>query len=189
MTKTLCWVIAIAAIVAPGLHLASDVLEWTGGGFSRFQLLINYLGFLPMPFLMLGLYAAQRPRIGWVGLLGSILYSVAFIYFTHTTLYAIEESIPNYETLWRRLGGVYTFHGGLMVAGGVLFGLAALQANVLWRGAVTLFLIGIALNLALELLPLPEILQIVGSTVRNIGLMGMGVGLMRSLGHFPPDSP
>jgi hypothetical protein len=183
MPKTLCWVIAITAIVAPGLHLVSDVLEWVGGGFSHCQLLINYMGFLPMPFLMLGLYAAQRPRIGWVGLLGSVLYGVAFIYFTHTTLYAIEESIPDYETLWRRLGGVYTFHGGLMVAGGVLFGLAALRAKVLWRSAVALFLIGIALNLVLGLLPLPDIVQTAGSAVRNLGLMGIGVGLMRSLGQ------
>lgn len=179
MTKTLCWIIAITAIAAPALHLMSDVLEWSGGGFSRFQLLINYLGFLPMPFLMLGLYAVQRPRMGWVGLVGAVLYGVAFIYFTHTTLYAIAESIPDYETLWQRLGGIYTFHGGLMVAGGVLFGLAALRANVLWRGAVMLFLIGNILNLVLGLLPLPEVIQIAGSTVRNLGLMGMGIGLLR----------
>ncbi|NJR56576.1 MAG: hypothetical protein HC768_19730 [Acaryochloris sp. CRU_2_0] len=166
-------------IVAPALHIISDVLEWTSGGFSRFQLLINYLGFLPIPFLMLGLYVLQRPKIGWIGLLGAILYSVAFIYFTHTTLYAFEESIPDYEMLWQHLGGVYTFHGGLMFADGLLFGLAALRANVLWRGAVVLFLIGIILNLVLSLFPLPEILQIAGSTVRNLGLMGMGVGLMR----------
>jgi hypothetical protein len=179
MMKTLGWVIAITAIIAPGLHLVSDMLEWAGGGFSRFQLLINYLGFLPMPFLMMGLYALQRPRVGWIGLLGSVLYAVAFIYFAHTTLYAIEESIPDYEALWSRLGRVYTFHGGLMVVGGVLFALAALRAKVLWRGAVGLFLIGIVLNLFLGLLPLPEIVQILGSTIRNLGLMGIGLGLLR----------
>jgi hypothetical protein len=180
MMKIVYWVVAITAIVAPGLHLISDLLEWTGGGFSRFQLLVNYLGFLPMPFLMVGLYAVQRPRIGRIGLLGAVLYGVAFIYFTHTTLSAIEGSIPDYETLWRKLGGVYTFHGGLMVVGGGLFGLAALRAQVLWRGAIMLFLIGIALNLGMALLSLPEMGQIVGSTVRNLGLMGMGVGLIRS---------
>jgi hypothetical protein len=180
MTKTLYWIIAITAIVAPGLHLLSDVLEWVKGGFSQFQLLINYIGFLPMPFLMLGLYAVQQPKIEWMGLLGSVLYGVAFIYFTHTTLYALEESMPDYETLWKELGGVYTFHGGLMIAGGLLFGLAALRAKVLWRSAVLLFLIGILLNLILGLLPLPEMMQITGSTARNLGLMGMGVGLIQS---------
>jgi hypothetical protein len=179
MTRTLYWIIAITAIVSPGLHLLSDVLEWVNGRFSQVQLLINYIGFLPMPFLMIGLYAVQRPKIQWIGLVGSVLYGVAFIYFTHTTLYAFEESIPDYETLWGKLGGVYTFHGGLMIVGGVLFGLATLRAMVLWRSAVILFLIGIFLNLILGILPLPEIVQIAGSIARNLGLMGMGVGLMR----------
>lgn len=179
MTKTLHWMIAITAIVAPGLHLLSDILEWVNGGFSQLQLLLNYIGFLPMPFLMIGLYAVQCPKIKWFGLLGSVLYGVAFIYFTHTTLYALAESMPDYETLWGKLGGVYTFHGGLMIAGGLLFGLAALRANILWRGAVILFLVGILLNLILGLLPLPDIVQIVGSSARNFGLMGMGIGLMR----------
>jgi hypothetical protein len=45
---------------------------------------------------------------------------VAFIYFAHTTLIALEESIPDYEMLWRKLGSVYTFHGGLMVGVSVI---------------------------------------------------------------------
>jgi hypothetical protein len=73
-----------------------------------------------MPFLLIGLYAYQRPRIGWVGLIGSLIYGVAFIYFAHTTLIALEESIPDYEMLWRKLGSVYTFHGGLMVGVSVI---------------------------------------------------------------------
>ena len=104
MMITLRWLIAITAIIAPTLHILSDVLEWTGGGFSPIQLTINYLGFLPMPFLMIGLYAIQRPKISWLGLIGSVLYGVAFIYFAHTTLYALAESIPDYETLWKKLG-------------------------------------------------------------------------------------
>ncbi|MBX7174032.1 MAG: hypothetical protein K1X72_23880 [Pyrinomonadaceae bacterium] len=112
MTKNLCRIIAVTAIIAPTLHLISDAMEWGSGGFSRIQLLINYAGFLPMPFMMIGLYAAQRPKIGWIGLIGAILYGIAFIYFAHTTLLALEESLPNYEILWQKLGAVYTFHGG-----------------------------------------------------------------------------
>ncbi len=179
MTITLCWIVSITAIIAPSLHILSDVLEWTGGGFSRTQLLINYAGFLPMPFLMLGLYAYQRPRIGWIGLIGSVLYGVAFIYFAHTTLIALEESIPNYEILWERLGGVYTFHGVLMVAGGAMFGIDSLKAKVLWRGAVSIFIVGVILNLGIALLPLPDTLQILGSSVRNLGLIAMGVSVIR----------
>ena len=179
MTKTLQWVIAITAILAPILHLLSDVLEWTSGGFSQTQLLINYAGFLAIPFLMLGLYAYQRPQIGWVGLIGSVLYGVAFIYFAHTTLIALEEAIYNYEMLLGKLGGVYTFHGGMMVAGGTMFGIASLRAKVLWQAAVSLFMAGIILNLGVALLVLPGILQILGSSVRNLGLIAMGVSIIR----------
>ena len=54
MTNALSRIIAVTTIVAPTLHLISDVLEWSNSGFSRVQLLINYAGFLPMPFLMIG---------------------------------------------------------------------------------------------------------------------------------------
>jgi hypothetical protein len=187
MKVALHWVVAITAIVAPTLHLLSDMLEWSSGGFSRTQLLINYAGFLPMPFLMLGLYSVQRPRIGWLGLIGSIIYGIAFIYFAHTTLYALEESILDYETLWRKLGGIYTFHGGLMVAGGAMFGLASFRAGVLWRGAVGLFVVGILLNLGLALLPLPEILQTLASSVRNLGLIAMGISVACKPATLPPE--
>jgi hypothetical protein len=112
-------------------------------------------------------------------LIGSVLYGIAFIYFAHTTLIALEQSIPDYEPLWRQLVGVYTFHGGLMVAGGVMFGIDSLRAQVLWRGAVSLFIIGIMLNLGVALLPLPDILKILGSLVRNLGLIAMGMSVMR----------
>lgn len=49
------------AIVAPLLHTATGVLEWTQGGFSRAQLWLSYAAFLPVPALMRGLYAMQRP--------------------------------------------------------------------------------------------------------------------------------
>lgn len=181
MTKTLYWLIAVTAIVAPMLHLTSDVLEWSNGGFSQVQLLINYAGFLPMPFLMIGLYAAQYPKIGWLGLTGASLYGIAFIYFIHTTFLSLEESFPNYKMLWHRLGAIYTFHGGLMVIGGLLFGFASLKAGVLWRKGIVLFIVGIFLNLIITFLPLPEIVQIIGSSIRNLGLMSIGFGMIRTL--------
>lgn len=128
---------------------------------------------------MQGLYAYQRLRIGWVGLIGSVLYGVGFIYFTHTTMIALEQAISNYEMLLGKLGGVYTFHRGLMVAGGTKFGVASLRAKVLWQGAVILFLVGMILNLGVALLPLPDILQILGISVRNLGLIAMAVSVIQ----------
>jgi hypothetical protein len=175
--KSLRLIIALVAIIAPALHLLSDVMEWFAG-FSPAQLWINYAAFVLMPFMIIGLYAVQRPKIGWAGLTGAVLYGISFIYFTHTTLYAIEGSVADYETLWNKLGVVYTVHGGLMVAGGLLFSFASLKAKILWHGAVISFLAGIIINFILGLLPLPDILQTVGSALRNFGLMGMGAGLI-----------
>jgi len=39
--------------------------------------------------------------------------------------------VATYEPLWAWLGGTYTLHGGLMVVGGLMFGLWALRAW--WR--------------------------------------------------------
>ncbi len=187
--KAIYTVVGIVAVVAPGLHLLSDVLEWSSGGFSRVQLLVNYAAFLPMPFLLLGLYAVQVPRVGWLGLLGALTYGLAFVYFTHSTLVALEEAIPDYETLWERLGWVYTVNGAMMIVGGVLFGVAALRARVLSRWGVVLFLLGIGLNLAVGLTPLPDIVQTAGSTFRNVGLMSVGVGLLRDKTTIPGMQP
>jgi len=175
MSRNLTWIIAAISIIAPGLHLLSDILEWFNGGFSRPQLLINYAAFLMMPFVFIGLCAIDWPRIGWIGLLGSALYTVSFIYFAHTTLLAIELSIQDYEQLWSRLGGVYTLHGGLMIVGGLSFGIAAIRARTLWTPGVVVFLAGIAINLFLATLPVAEVWQTVGSSFRNLGLIGIGI--------------
>jgi hypothetical protein len=43
---------------------------------------------------------------------------------------------------------------------------------------VLAFLVGVLLNLVFSLLPVPELWQTIGSTVRNVGLMGMGAALL-----------
>ncbi|GDY13773.1 hypothetical protein LBMAG53_26510 [Planctomycetota bacterium] len=171
--------VGLSAVVAPSLHLVSDVLEWATGGFTRTQLLVTYAAFLPMPFLLLGLHVLQKERGGWPGLLGALLYGVAFVYFLHTALVALEESIADYDALWQRLGWVYSVHGAMMIGGGALFGVTALQARVLSPLGLSLFLAGIAMNLACGLTTLPDIFQTVGSAVRNLGLICVGVGILR----------
>ena len=91
--------VGVGAIVAPGMHTLTDIAEWIVGGFSAPQLWANYFAFIVLPFLMVGLYAIQRPKIGALGLIGSLLYGASFVYFAHTTLYALTEHVPDYETL------------------------------------------------------------------------------------------
>jgi hypothetical protein len=167
-------VIAAGAMLAPLLHSITDLMEWMQGGFSPLQLWLNYLAFVPVPAIMIGLYAAQRPRISGMGLAGALLYGFAFIYFAFTTLLAITSGVPTYEDLWNRLGHVYTMHGALMIVGGGLFGLATLRAKVFPQWASYCFLAGLTLNLVITFVAVPDLYQTLGTAVRNAGLIGMG---------------
>lgn len=170
--------VGYVALVAPILHSATDVVEWVQHGFSAPQLWLNYLAFLPMAWLLLGIHALHEPRPGLIGLIGAILYGAAFTYFAHSTMFAISEHIPSYDLLWSRLGTIYTVNGALMVAGGLLFALSAWHAAWLPRLSVAIFAAGIVVNLLLALVPAPDILQTIGSALRNIGLALMGYFLV-----------
>lgn len=163
-----------SAIAAPALHTVTDLIEWIQGGFSPPQLWLNYAAFVPLPAILIGLFAAQRPQIGALGLAGAVSYGFAFIYFAHTTLVAISTKAADYEALWSGLGATYTLHGAMMVAGGAAFAWATLRAAVLPRWTAILLLAGVAVNVALALLPAPDLLQTVGTALRNVGLIGMG---------------
>jgi hypothetical protein len=55
-----------------------------------------------------------------------------------------------------------------------------IRARVLppWTGAV--LIAGVSVNLLVALSPMPPIVQTVGSAVRNVALIGMGVALLGS---------
>jgi hypothetical protein len=173
-------VVGTTAIVAPLLHSVTDVMEWHQHGFSAPQLWLNYIAFLPMPWLLLGIWVVQDRIVGALGLAGALLYGIAFTYFAHSTLYALATQSGDYEALWRQLGSTYTFHGALMVVGGLLFTRAALRAGGLPRLALLLFGVGLIANFALALLPSPDILQTLGTAIRNAGLVGLGYAILRS---------
>lgn len=172
-------VVGVAAIAAPILHSLTDVMEWYQNGFSTVQLWLNYLAFLPMPWLLLGVYAIHGDGLGAIALVGAILYGIAFTYFSHTTLYALAAATPDYGTLWGQLGPQYTVHGAIMVIGGLLFAGSALKREGLPRLAVGLFAFGLIINLVLASVPAPDILQTLGTAVRNAGLVGFGHAILR----------
>lgn len=170
----------LGAMGTPALHSATDLAEWVQGGFSDWQLWLNYVAFLPMPAVMLGLYVVQRSRASIWAMAGAMVYGFAFIYFAHTTLFALSTHSPDYASLWAELGGTYTVHGGLMVAGGLAFGLATARARVFPAWTAWCFTGGVAANLVLFLLPAPDALQMAGSALRNLGVIGMGWALVRA---------
>ena len=71
-------VVGAAAIVAPILHSVTDAMEWYQHGFSQTQLWLNYVAFLPMPWLLLGIYSVCEEELGVAALVGALLYGIAF---------------------------------------------------------------------------------------------------------------
>jgi len=177
-SNTLRVVVGVAAIAAPILHSVTDAMEWYQQGFSQPQLWLNYVAFLPMPWLLLGIYSVCDEELGATALVGALLYGIAFTYFAYTTLFALASHTPTYEALWQQLGPAYTVHGALMVVGGLLFTGAALRVRGLPMPAVWLFGAGLLVNLALALVPAPDIFQTVGTAIRNAGLVGMGYAIL-----------
>ncbi len=94
----------------------------------------------------------------------------------------------SYEDLWAVLGRTYTVHGAVMVLGGAAFGIATFRAHALPRWTAVLFLSGIGLNFVLTLLPVPGLLQTLGTGLRNAGLVGMGWFLGGNRLQFQPHS-
>ncbi len=127
LTSKVRQLVGITAIFAPGLHSVTDIMGWAQGGFSSFQLWLNYLAFVLMPFVLLGLYIVHKQAGKLLGLFGALLYGIAFVYFAHTTLYALTEHIATYELLLDRLGKAYIFHGLIMALGESLFVCSALR--------------------------------------------------------------
>lgn len=176
--RTLRVVVGTAAIAAPVLHCITDAMEWYQGGFTPPQLWLNYVAFLPMPWLLLGICAVCAEELRASAIAGALLYGVAFTYFAHTTLFALHSQLPGYEALWRQLGSTYTAHGAAMVVGGLVFAWAAFRSAALPKVAVLLFGAGLLVNLGLAVVSAPEILQTTGTAIRNAGLVGMGYALL-----------
>ena len=74
--------VGLTAVVFSALYFVSDVIELFQGGFSTPQLVLTYAAEAAIPFFVLGLYAAQRARCGWLGFVGAGIYAYTFVFFT-----------------------------------------------------------------------------------------------------------
>lgn len=129
--------IGLAAIAFSVLYLASDLIELIQGRFSTPQLVLTYVAEAAIPLFVLGPYAVQTPRIGWLGLVGAVTYAYTFVFFTSTVMYAPIEHTNDWNALKTRFGAWMTVHSILMIFAGLTFGAAVVRAAVLapWTGA------------------------------------------------------
>jgi hypothetical protein len=95
-------------------------------------------------------------------------------------LYALARKTTDYAVLVSELGILHPAHGALMIAGGLLFGLATARARVLPRWTGCALVLGVVLAALVELLGWKATVQVAASTIRTAGLVGMGVAILRA---------
>jgi hypothetical protein len=164
------------AVAFSAAYWLSDVLEVVQGEFSTLRLCLTYAGEAAIPLFVLGLYAAQRPRIGNLGLVGAVAYAYSYVFFTTTVMYALVAGTPNYHALADVFGVWMTIHGLIMVLGGLAFGVAAIRAAVLprWTGATLMF--GVVTVAAAS--AAPDIARTIAATLPAASFAGMGFALI-----------
>ena len=184
MTPRHARAVGLAAMVFSVLYFASDLIEAQQGGFSDFQLWLTLVAEAAVPFFIIGLAVAQRPRIGRLGMWSAVAYAYSYVYFTGTVVYALVNGTKDYAALSDELGVAMVLHGAVMVAAGLGFGYAVLRAGVLPRWTAVALMAGVGLVAAAQ--GLPESVQLAAAAVRALGLGGMGVGLLRITPRTPP---
>lgn len=172
-----------AALSFSALYFLSDVIEALQGGFSVPQLLLTLVAEAAIPFLVIGLYVVQRPRIGRLGLISAFAYAYAFVFFTGTVVYALVNGTKDYSALSDDLGALMTAHGAIMVFAGIGFGVALIRAHVLpaWTGVA----LGAGVVLVAATQTAPEGAQLAAAAIRDIAFAGMGYALLASRSPSP----
>src|SRR6202795_1195261 len=106
--------IGVAAVVFSAVYLLSDVIELIQGGFSTAQLVLTYISEAAIPLFVIGIYAAQRPSIGRLGLLGAVGYGSPFVFFGRTVVFALVQHTSDWNALTNQMGGWIAVHSVLM---------------------------------------------------------------------------
>ncbi|CAN5660738.1 hypothetical protein BH09ACT8_BH09ACT8_14790 [soil metagenome] len=159
-----------------GLYFLSDVIEAIEGGFSAAQLALTLVGEVAVPFVVIGLYLAQRPKIGQLGLISAIAYAYSYVFFTGTVIYAIIDSTGNYADLVGDLGVAMTLHGGIMVFAGVGFGIAVVRARIVPRWTGLALMVGVVAVAATQ--TSSEGVALAAAGIRAAAFAGMGLALL-----------
>jgi hypothetical protein len=168
--------IGVAAVAFSGLYLLSDVIELVQGGFSTAQLVLTYISEAAIPLFVIGIYAAQRPSIGRLGLLGALGYAYTFVFFTSTVVFALVQHTSDWSALENQMGVWIAVHSVLMVVTGLVFGYAVVRASVLpsWTGA--LLMLGMLSMIVAA--ALPAVVQTGAAAIRDVAFAGMGAALL-----------
>lgn len=167
----------LAVVSTFAVYLLSDVLEVLGGGFSAAQLLLTFAVEATIPFVVVGLCMAQRPRLGKLGEAGALALAFSYVLFAFTALYALVDGVPDYQALSGQFTLLFVASGALMLLGGLAFAVASLRAEVFPRWTAQAVMAGIVLVVATQ--AAPDVIRLFPAALRDAGFIGMGALLLR----------
>jgi hypothetical protein len=174
--------LGLLTVVGSVLYFVSDVIEAIQGGFSEGQLWLTLVAEAVIPIFVIGLAAAQHPRLSRLGDLSAVAYAYSFVVFTGTVVYALVNSTKDYDTLNDQLGVLMTVHGAVMVVAGLGFGYAVLRARTLPAWTALALMAGVVLLALTQTMAEPARLAAAG--LRDLGFAGKGIALWRSPVRF-----
>ena len=168
--------VGLATVGFTVVYFVSDLIEVAQGNFSTARLVLTYLGEAAIPLFVLGLYAAQRPRIGRLGLFGAVAYAYAYVFFTSTVIYALIAGTANYKALSKVFGAWMTVHGIILLVGGLTFGMAVASSRVFPRWTGWCLMIGVVFVVAAS--GQSNVVRTLAAAVPATAFTGMGLALL-----------
>src|SRR4051794_40506934 len=199
-TTTLTRAAAVSAVAGGALFLAVQIGHPAGTlAFTATPEFViresMKIGFAVLSLVgITGIYLRQVRQMGVLGLLGYVLLSAAFFslacleVLVMVALPPLAHTAPDYarDVIAVALGGTATgdvgafsalnaANGILLIAGGVLFGIASFRAHVLTRWPAALLAVSVVATLGIKVLP--QVNERLFAVPIGVALIAMGVSL------------
>ena len=153
------------------LYILTDTVELFQSGLSSSQMILTYIAMAGISLSLIGLYAAEDTKPGYMRLMGLLLISISFVYFSGTATYAFAEKSPDYAPLVRKLGSIYLLHGVMLIIGTFLFAVTLLKEKSFYLIVSIMLIASSLLSFSVGLFGLAEQLYVVSNFIRNSGFV------------------
>mgnify|MGYP001282616254 CR=1 FL=1 len=153
------------------LYIVTDTIEIYQSGLSSSQMILTYIAMAGISLSLVGLYAVDDAKEGVVRLIGTLLISVSFVYFSGTATYAFAEKSPEYAPLVKKLGSIYLLHGVILIIGTFLFAVTLFKEKSYYFIVSIMLIASSLLSLSAGLFGLTEQLYVVSNFIRNSGFV------------------
>ena len=145
---------------------------------------VYWVSAMLMLFGLVGLYARQVEKIGWLGLVGFVLAFIGTVLvdsifvMASTVIHLVAVQAP---ALFDQVAAPPTFGVLMIILGYILFGIATMRAGVLPRWSGLLLIIGSAMFMISEAVPLnaslSHLIVTIGDVIFGAGFVWMGFAL------------